>query len=603
MFNSQLEQHLDNFQEDDHDDDSSSSNDDHVKPVTTRPQHHERMEGEEDEELLMDQAPEFPEKPHNYSFVGDLNLSQNNLLPLLALPLFLFSFSFLDKDYRQYLTSIGFCLLLAERLLPMRSERIHTSLQEERHELHQELSRLMGLVGAPPLLPLSTASPDSPQLESTTILKFTKSHVQFLLTIDQVYDWLSHCTSIHLGLGPQSQCVERVERSMAAKQQNMKLVPQSHTRKCILCLSTVRLNVAKSLVAQLESLLSIWKALRPSDEDSHADYDPLEIPAIITLSWIKDARHEIAILLSQILQSTVNTSQVGYLDESSSLAETSMRHLRAQLLLDDKTDATNHSFQKLPRDDKGLTNLLLQYQKHLEALQAAVWGCRHMESSSSLEVTASTSDSNDGNFSQRQEWWVRIQNLNCSLQAIQDEIEQQYFLSEIEVERDHKEDMSSGTGQQPMVEVDRYEHDEVPTASGGSSWSKPQRESTKTVVFTGQGEKAEQAHRAKAPSLKQPGTKGPSAHPPARSFLSEQQLAKELQERVRALVIEEEGDPEEMVPQNTKSAKEHPSSLFLGASGSLLQELKLSLPVGTRQEAEALGDDENFGIENDLESN
>ena len=223
-----------------------------------------------------------------------------------------------------------------------------------------------------------------------------------------------------------------------------------------------------------------------------------------------------------------------------------------------------------------------------------------MESSSSLEVTGSTSDSNDGNnSSHRQEWWVRIQNLNYSLRAIQEEIEQQYFLSEIEDDRDHKEDMSSGTGQQPMVEVDRYEHDEVPTTSEGSSWSKPQRKPTKTVVFTGQGEKAEQVHRAKPPSPpKQPGTKGPSAHPPARSFLSEQQLAKELQERVRALVIEEEGDPEEMVPQNTKSAKEHPSSLFLGASGSLLQELKLSLPVvGIQQEAEALGDDENFGIE------
>jgi hypothetical protein len=147
------------------------------------------------------------------------------------------------------------------------------------HDCRKEVSRLLGLVGAPPLGWEDLETEDCTELANITdagtisVVKFLEAHVQFLLTVDEAFHWIHVSASLHLGLGPRSQCVERVERASIAREfRNRRrqsigatlildgvdsaLEPQrGGVSKSVLSLSLVRKHLAKAIVDQSNSLI------------------------------------------------------------------------------------------------------------------------------------------------------------------------------------------------------------------------------------------------------------------------------------------------------------------------------------------------------------
>jgi len=96
--------------------------------------------------------------------------------------------------------------------------------KEKLYNCRREVSRLLGLVGAPPMAlyknddddTILDASPDFiiiNDVGTTSVIEFLEAHVQFILSIDEALYWIKISSSLHWGLGPHSQCVERVERA------------------------------------------------------------------------------------------------------------------------------------------------------------------------------------------------------------------------------------------------------------------------------------------------------------------------------------------------------------------------------------------------------
>lgn len=96
--------------------------------------------------------------------------------------------------------------------------------KEKMYNCRLEVSRLVGLVGGPPL-EMSTVNNDynnkclshDPFVVddqcTQLIIEFLEAHIQLILSIDEAYYWIKISSSLHLGLGPYSQCVERAERA------------------------------------------------------------------------------------------------------------------------------------------------------------------------------------------------------------------------------------------------------------------------------------------------------------------------------------------------------------------------------------------------------
>lgn len=315
------------------------------------------------------------------------------------------------------------------------------------HDCRKEVSRLLGLSGAQPMawrkldatemndiLNAPSEGGDDPgsstaccitDLATISVVKFLEAHVQFLMTIDHAYYWMKVTASLHLGLGPQSHCVERVERAAIAKEfRNRRRrsitaslieggisTPLEAQRKVdsssILSLSSARRHLAEAIVAQSESLVDVYRHIHmatrklqreenPNDEATGvADLDDvqrdmesklLEMPNVIDLAWIKASRKHLGVFLSFCVDEYCTVACLrtlseelaprSKLDESMWNARNSREYLICNLLLGKESSARPLD-TNAPKSEEELMLSLLQYRQQIDALGAALWSCQH----------------------------------------------------------------------------------------------------------------------------------------------------------------------------------------------------------------------------------
>jgi hypothetical protein len=487
--------------------------------------------------------------------------------------------------------------------------KVSTDIDNNKNRYHDcriELARLVGLVGAPPM-EFQTLQPDLMHQEIvvsdnavSSLITMAQAHVQLLLTLDQVFHWIQVSASLHLGLGPQSQCVERVERSALAKEyrdqqaKRRQQEPQFQVSKSILSLASVRKIVAQIMIDQAASLTFVLEHGTAASRVTDIEFGgavlstattTLEMPEVISLTWIKSSRSAIAALLSHTLHRlcTIPCLQVlsnasdprSKVDESTWNVRQAKEHLVSMLLLDNITPKTIQE----PIDP--IVKPLLQYREQLDALQAAIWACQ--------QCNDSGGESQDAD---RLEWWSRVRSLSTTFQAIEQEIQDKFFHvddddDECLIEKNGDEEPTSEV---PLPESGRYET-KLPAAesniiAGVVGDKKDKAKQNKTMVFRGEGVKYDRPRKPKQGSSKSNGNVDPMMLKP-RDTVTERQLAMELLKRVKALAPEEEEEPIEEEDASAKAAREPVVPFFLGASGSLLSELKLSMPnVGESSAAE-----------------
>jgi hypothetical protein len=633
MFNSQLDAHLDSFYS--LDEENNSDKPDHAldetKPVAAKEERsfiiiHDDADLKPEDDLL-NFNDVSPMKPQLRNFDG-ASSNKPSLDGIVKKMIWLLPVAIAAADSgrlgRILILATSFLLYLEwknsfetsdekeddnDKKLSM-TDIIENNNKNRSHECRLKLARLVGLVGAPPLEWRQTLPPDHLHHQEivvvsenavSSLLTMAQAHVQLLLTLDQAFHWIQVSASLHLGLGPRSQCVERVERSALAKEYrrdqqqqqqaaNPREEPQSHVSKSILTLASVRKIVAQIMVDQAASLTFVLEQVAAASSEA-TDIEltgavlsttPVEMPEVVSLTWIKSSRSEIAALLShvldrlctipclQVLTNASDSRRSQVVDESTRNVQQAKEYLVSMLLLN-KNNASSKTttIQEQPIIDP-LVKPLLQYREQLDALQAAIWAC---------QLSNNKSDG-ASQGSDRLEWWSRVRYLSATCQAIEQEIQDTFF---------HVDDDDSVIGEHgdeeatpsevPLPESGRYEHD-VPTSSNSTRvGGKPDKvKQTKTVVFRGEGVKSDRPRKAKqGSSSNSNGNVDPMMLKP-RDTVAVRQLAMELQKRVKALAPPEEDDEPIQEDASAKAAREPVVPLFLGASGSLLSELKLSMP-------------------------
>ena len=494
------------------------------------------------------------------------------------------------------------------------------------HDCRKETSRLLGLIGAPPLewkqldskkMMIMTTSPRKNEADTSlagdvnvmnsqiitdmaliSIVKFLEGHTQFLLTVDHAFYWMKVSASLHWGLGPHSQCVERVERASIAKEfknksrrrssisaslilegVNSPLEPHRKVdTSSILALSSTRRNLAQMLVDQSVSLVNTYKQIRGMEEvddpllknrigDQANDMDDgfrsiiddgiLEMPSVVDLSWIKASRKHLAGLLSYTIDfyCTINGMHVlsdeptkrTKLDESMWNARNAREYLLCNLLLG-KTPSAKPAITEDGAAPDELMMSLLQYRQQLEALNAAIWSCqqyskfRTARAESDIALNAAEIlEQEERAEASRLEWWNQIKELSTTCKDMEREIESKFFASSSGIENHELEDEINTTVQGRPHESGSYEHGQSAVdVERESGTSVP---SSKTIVFTGKGAVE------KRPITTEPTKTGrSSADPPpvARDTIAEQLMVKELRNRINAVIqLEEEEQAEE----------------------------------------------------------
>jgi hypothetical protein len=487
------------------------------------------------------------------------------------------------------------------------------------NDCRKEVSRLLGLIGAPSLQWTTDAS-DTLEKElkeyslKTTdsclvaIVKFVEAHSQFVLSIDTAYYFLRQSSSIHLGLGPHSQCVERVERAAIAREFRSKrrrkssasssllegvggtLEPQNGIDKSVLALTRVRHNLAVSIVNQSESLCSVLSGLEGSGSFEFF-IDPLSIPSVVDLGWIKASRQHLAESLSTCTESLcsisvlegLSLSEEGdnrmRLDDSMYNVRNAREHLLCTLLLGKKPPV-----MPLVEPNDKLFRSLLNYRIQMDALGVALWSCQQFSVHSIDEETQEKLD-------EKQNWWMHVQQMSETCRAFEREITESFFPQEEDYDTSPYEEESMTDHGTAKQESGHYEAEtkETMLLPEPNHSEKP----TRTIVFSGKGSVEDRPKKSR-------GRKGSnnSTHLQSgsqvltRDSVSERLVVNELQNRIQTLCPPEEEDEESESEEEiaTRVARQPTVPLFLGASGSLLSELKLSMPTTDNASVEFNGE-------------
>jgi hypothetical protein len=515
------------------------------------------------------------------------------------------------------------------------------------------VTQFLGLVGAPPLRRVSMSQNQGggtanavggrpiriSERATRSIYFFAQAQSEFLLVLDQAYNWMQVSSSLHLGLGPQSQCVERVERSALAKEyretngnsalqlslppeddhqrtmglqqsqqqslqqqsQNLRLEPQQNKGKSnVLALALVRTAVAqiiadmdhslnrvlavceaeqkqyslpptpllsRSFVNEDATTFSPGASSRTGEGSNHQDL--LEVPDIISLTWIKSSRHRLVIKFRQILHTMCSVHKLQLLssedplsgrvelEESMWCAREAKEYLVANLLLDNTTVNTDTNERtpaiiEKPATHDPLMQSMLQYREHLDALHGAIWACRHYITPLSSRRTTGrrfgsqsehddTEEDDESTESQKErkeklsvdrtQWWCQVRTLSTALRVIEQNINDNLFRSNEEAQDDGSV-LDPGSVDMSLSELlgdddnpEQYEH------VGSKVPADASRDVTivNTLVFAGQGAVSD---RPKNNPKEGKGGKSAAGAVPPWDKLAQSLLAQELQTRI-----------------------------------------------------------------------
>jgi hypothetical protein len=223
-------------------------------------------------------------------------------------------------------------------------------------ESRRRLSTLLASVGAPPLSLMHPMAEDGPSYKgtwrqpaldgspnlSTTVRdddadrvldlleRFTYQHVALIGRVDELVEWIRDATALRfLGTGraptpSRGPSVERVERSAASKLVRQRAMRQNdantsatqqqqpaltHTLES-LPLASLRRNIAVVGLQQLQALCFCLRECEHTPDENElnddSNYRELDVPDVVTLSWIRSLRSDLVHALYCIVEATVS---------------------------------------------------------------------------------------------------------------------------------------------------------------------------------------------------------------------------------------------------------------------------------------------------------
>ena len=270
-----------------------------------------------------------------------------------------------------------------------------------------------------------------------------------------------------------------------------------------------------------------------------------------------------------------------------------------------------------------LLKSLMNFRTQLDSLGTALWSCQQYcklldgqdESIGSVHQGDHQSTGLDNvpkhelNLEEdpiisQQEWWMKVRHMSEICRAFEAEITETYFPQEVvaesEAENDESNDHAQATTSQ---ETGDYVHGDGKSQTNNTEGITKKGRPTKTVVFSGKGQVQDRPKSSARKGTGKNGTGGDSMdiELPQRDTVSQLAMVSELQNRIKTLELaeeieeDEESDSEEQ--KAARLARQPTAPLFLGASGSLLSELKQSIPSigflnsGNNGEEEIIGED------------
>jgi hypothetical protein len=437
-----------------------------------------------------------------------------------------------------------------------------------------ELSKLLGSVGAPPLQRTVTSLENAnATINYQLVLDFGTAHVRFLRQMDQSLNTLRTAVGMHLRTTLLS--VDRVELASTVNR------CRSSGRSNSILLPTARRMLSRVVLDQYRSLHDCCASLSTFDENDDIDDDSIEVPEVITLSWLKFMRHELADLLSfqmsQLMSSLEMLRDISHSDSalrrrcdaSMSTAMESTEYLSSIFSL---SPTIPESLDVLPHD---LHTLYRQF----DTASVALWACQ--------QLYKKDSDDDDGgavsNTTSVLEFLDQIESLLQSVGDVKEMLEQNLNGTTTKDGKvvDPNEEMGEcrdKSTREPTDDPQDYEH------SGQSFDAVSSRNDTgdivnkKTIVFSASGSMQQQLisdNKGNGSTL--------TTIPPRQSVTTQHMVLQELQERLSKMDRSEEvgadgtrlddSDTQRVVQKKKLST----SSMFLGASGDVLAELKNSI--------------------------
>ena len=261
-------------------------------------------------------------------------------------------------------------------------------------------------------------------------------------------------------------------------------------------------------------------------------------------------------------------------------ARNAREYLLGNLLLE-KTPCTTNP---LPNPKDPLLLSLIKYREQVDALSGAIWSCQQYEDTGSDHASKKQ---------EQVEWWNHIRQLSEMCHTMESEIGQRFFAIPIddhgdkEFDSQETDEIDNNVGSRPDEEYQlNYRNDDDNKDIETENKVEEQQLPTKTVVFKGHGMKPE---RSISQIVRPDGNRATIHSLPPRDTISERQMVQELQNRITAIrqAEEEEDDQDDLKTDATKNKSRLPAApLFLGVSGSLLNELRQTLPLRSSNDEE-----------------
>lgn len=432
-------------------------------------------------------------------------------------------------------------------------------------------------------------------------------------------------TSLQLGLGPLSHCIDRTEQNMILKQ------------TCSLNLASFRSTLLQLLIQQIESWNQIQSFIittcttRTSEDDEEEDDDDmlsllkqktlLQSEKLTTISFLKSIRVMNGKMLSKtissclfhhcILSSSSSSSLyklIHLISSSTSVAKESNHYLHASLQL------INYN-EYVQRSSKLDWIQLRQLQQHIDGIKATSWAFQHSLIHDKRNKGIMINNENDDDDKMRDaegvEFWRKLGEQIQNVTSLYQSISKQHFHSYDEFDNNDDDldtisssKVSSAQTQHHLNEKNEYNDkgDLANVVKVGTDLHYQQQQqqlpSDKILVFSGKGAKSPLLLNKKLNISKNDDTMQSSSLPfhGGADAVEQSLLLRELHSQLLKIekvdewngitnqhlhIVDDREEhlqtsPEEDHLTNRKGGSKS-SSFFLGATGSLLDELKTAL--------------------------
>lgn len=432
---------------------------------------------------------------------------------------------------------------------------------------------------------------------------FAEANTDFLQCIDRAMKALRVGAGLHVGIGPASNCVARVEDALVAREyRKLKVEVESVDKTARLSaplgLQRVRFVLQKGMLEQHELLREILKAVSIGSGEDLLPVPLLPSSRPLTISVLTAMRKELGDLLEEVL-SVILVANPNFHDSISPRALDSLsvrtKEREACILAYFPGSNLERLYESEQRKRSDGTPQQRKYLKlirqRIDAAVVSLWAYEMDanyvpigdEENCSLEVEASCAGKN------MEKWWVRAQDGLMESIKYWNEFDSLIRPSKAPASAGYRSSANHGDSNpvaRASESVDTFEHssgEEIPSPIKNES-----QPDGKIIIFSGKARQRDEG-RGTETWLEELSSKPQRAH-----------LLHELKGRIDAMDFGEEWDANQDDDSDSESNSDSVNEarnmntappLFLGASGSLLSELKASINQGTIIKEETLLDD------------